>query len=164
MLQAGLNELRGLRYELLTTSFNISLVQALTSTGRFAEGIALVDSTFQLVDTRGDFCYIPELLRVKASLLLSLPQPCYEEAEKCLIASIELSRRQSALAWELRTSIDWAKFLISQNQQERAVSALRSVINHFDVTIKTVDIRAAESLLESLAIFQNVPTSTILKH
>ena len=48
----------------MTTEFNISLVQGLCATGRWAEP-ALIDQTIQLVETNGDLCYMPELLRVK---------------------------------------------------------------------------------------------------
>ena len=54
LLQASLTRLRAQRYELLTTSFNMSLVQALTVTGRFADDIALVGETVRWVEEHGD--------------------------------------------------------------------------------------------------------------
>ena len=54
---------------------------------------------------------MPELLRVKASLLLAMPQPNVADAETCLAQSLELSRRQGARAWELRTASDLARLL-----------------------------------------------------
>ena len=74
-LQDCLEELHAARYELLTTPFNISLVQGLAAIGRFAEGIALIDETIRLVEANGDLCYMPELLRVKGSLFSAMPQP-----------------------------------------------------------------------------------------
>jgi predicted ATPase/DNA-binding winged helix-turn-helix (wHTH) protein len=106
-LRANLRDLRALRYELLTISFQISMIEALTALGRFAEGIALVDATIQSVETRGDFCCMPELLRVKANLFLALPQPQQDVAKTCLTESLALSRRQGARAWELRTLAAW---------------------------------------------------------
>jgi len=101
LLKTSLHELRALRYELLTTSFNISLVEAFTATGRFTEGLSLIDVTIRLAQTNGDVCYMPEILRVKASLLLRLPEPKEELADACLTESLSLSRLQGALAWEL---------------------------------------------------------------
>jgi predicted ATPase len=149
LLQSNLNELRALRYELLTTSFNISLVQALAATGRFAEGTALVDEAIQLVEMRGDYCYMPELLRVKANLLFALPQPLEDAAEDCLRESIAVSRRQGAVAWELRTSIDWAKLWNAQQRPERAKALLQPVVDRFSGAFKTADLRVAEALLAS---------------
>ena len=85
-LQASLEKLHAMPYELLTTAFNISLVQGLAAIGRFAEGMALIDETIRLVETNGDTCYMPELLRVKGDVLLSMPQPSVDDAEKLLHA------------------------------------------------------------------------------
>ena len=60
-----MDKLRAARYELLTTPFNISLAQGFAATGRFAEGIELVDETMRLVEANEDRCYLPELLRAK---------------------------------------------------------------------------------------------------
>ena len=104
IVQNCIDKLRAARYELLTTPFNISLVQGFAATGRFAEGIALVDETIRSVGANGDACYAPELLRVKGGLLLSMPESSGNEAETCFTQSLELSRHQGARAWELRTA------------------------------------------------------------
>ena len=67
-LRSCLEELHAAPYELLTTAFNIALVQGLAATGRLAEGVALIDGTARLVEANGDCCYTPELLRMKADL------------------------------------------------------------------------------------------------
>ena len=108
IVQNCIDKLRAARYELLTTPFNISLVQGFAATGRFAEGIALVDETIRSVGANGDACYAPELLRVKGGLLLSMPESSGNEAETCFTQSLELSRHQGARAWELRTAVDLA--------------------------------------------------------
>ena len=147
LLQTCLHELRGLRYELLTTSFNISLVQAFTAIGRFAEGISLIDASIGLVETNGDLCYMPELLRVKAQLLLCLPQKEVDLAEACLTNSLAWSRRQGALAWELRTSIDLGRLLADQGAPKRAHALLKPVFDQFAEDSKTEDLRTAKTLL-----------------
>jgi hypothetical protein len=59
------------------------------------------------VNENGDYCYLPEALRVKAGLLLSMPTPSVGDAEACFTQSLELSRRQGTRAWELRTATAW---------------------------------------------------------
>jgi hypothetical protein len=59
----------------LATACNIPLVQGLAALGRFAEGIALINETIRQVEASGGLSYLPELLRVKGSILLSMPQP-----------------------------------------------------------------------------------------
>ncbi len=149
-LQGCLEELHAARYELLTTAFNISLVRGLAAIGRFAEGITLIDETIRLVETNGDLSYMPELLRVKGSLLLSMPQPGVDDAETCFMQSLELSRRQGARAWELRTAIDLATLLADQGRPERARALLQPVFEQFDEGSDTADLKAAERLLATL--------------
>jgi predicted ATPase/DNA-binding winged helix-turn-helix (wHTH) protein len=150
-LQRCLEELHATRYEILSTVFNISLVQGLAMIGQLGEGMTLIDDTIRLVEANGDACYMPELLRVKGDLLLSMPQPNREGAEKCFTQSLELSRRQGAGAWELRTAVDLAKLLDAQGRSERAHALLQPVFEQFTEDLETTDLKAAERLLSTLA-------------
>jgi len=150
LLKTSLHELRALRYELLTTSFNISLVEAFTATGRFTEGLSLIDATIRLAQTNGDVCYMPEILRVKASLLLRLPEPKEELADACLTESLSLSRLQGALAWELRTSIDLARRLAAQGKPAQGIALLQPVLDQFASGSATMDLRIAKKIAEAL--------------
>jgi tetratricopeptide (TPR) repeat protein len=151
-LRAALEKIHAVRYELLTTEFNISLIQGLAATGQFAQGISLADKSIGLVETNGDLSYMPELLRVKGSVLLLMPQPKYDDAEACLRQSLELSRRQGARAWELRTAIDLAALLASQGRSESARGLLQPVFEQFTEGADTADLKAAQRLLATLQI------------
>jgi len=94
---------------------------------------------------------MPELLRVKAGLLASMPQPSAGDAEKYLMQSLELSRRQGARAWELRTATDLAALLASQRRSESARALLRPVFEQFVEGADTADLKAAERLLATLS-------------
>jgi predicted ATPase len=145
-----MEKIHGVRYELLTTEFNISLVQGLAAIGRLAEATTLIDETIQRVETNGDFSYMPELLRIKGSLLLSTPQPRVDDAELFFMQSLELSRRQGARAWELRTATDLAALFASQGQSERGRALLQPVFEQFVEGFDTADLRTAKSLLSTL--------------
>jgi tetratricopeptide (TPR) repeat protein len=145
-----LEVLHAARYELLTPTFNISLVEGLAALGRFAEAVALIDETIRLVEANGDISYMPELLRVKGSLLLSMPQPNVDDAQACLMESLELSRREGARAWELRTAVDLAAVLAAQGQRESARELLQPVFEQFVEGSDTADLKAAERLLATL--------------
>jgi predicted ATPase/DNA-binding winged helix-turn-helix (wHTH) protein len=149
-LRAALEKIHAAHYELMTTEFNISLVQGLCAAGRWAEGIALIDKTIQLVETNGDLCFMPELLRVKGGLVLSQPQPRMADAESLFTQSIELSRRQGALAWQLRTATDLATLYASQGHPERGRALLQPVYEQFVEGFDTADLKAAKNLLSSL--------------
>jgi predicted ATPase/DNA-binding winged helix-turn-helix (wHTH) protein len=149
-LLGNLQKLHAMPYELLTTPLNIALVQGLAATGRFTEAMALIDDTIRLVETNGDVCYLPELLRVKGDVLLSVPQPSVDGAESCFTQSLELSRRQGARAWELRTAIDLAALLAGQRRTEPARALLQPVFAQFVEGADTADLKAAERLLGTL--------------
>ncbi|NEU95257.1 ATP-binding protein [Bradyrhizobium uaiense] len=148
-LQGALADLHSARYELLTTMFSISLVQGLAAIGRHAEAVKLVGEAIEMVEENGDVSYMAELLRTKADVLLSMPQPKYEDAEQCLTQSLEWSRRQGALAWELRTAVDLAKLWASQGRTD-ARSLLQPVYARFAEGLDTPDLRQAERLLATL--------------
>jgi hypothetical protein len=149
-LRGCLEVLHAARYELLTTAFNVALVEGLAALGRCAEGLTLLDETIQLVETNGDLSHMPELLRLKGSLLLAMPQPSVDDAEKCFVQSLELSRRQGARAWELRAAVDLAKLLAPRGQTESARALLHPVFEHFPEGSDTTDLKAAERLLATL--------------
>jgi predicted ATPase len=93
---------------------------------------------------------MPELLRMKGALLLSTPNPSGDAAEACFTQSLELSRRQGALAWELRTAVDLAALLASRGQADSARTLLQPVLERFMDSQKTTDVTAAERLLATL--------------
>jgi predicted ATPase/DNA-binding winged helix-turn-helix (wHTH) protein len=149
-LQASLEMIHAVRYELLTTEFNISLAQGLAAVGRFGEGITLIDEAVRYVNINGDITYMPELLRVKGKLLLSIPRPNIDLAEMNLMQSLELSRRQCTRAWELRAATDLAALFAGRGQSERGRALLKPVFQQFAEGFDTTDLRAAERLLSGL--------------
>jgi predicted ATPase/DNA-binding winged helix-turn-helix (wHTH) protein len=149
-LQATLRQLHAAPYELLTTPVTIALVQGLAAIGRPAEGIALIDETIRQVETKGDICYMPELLRMKGSLHRALPQPAPDDAELCFLQSLALSRRQGARAFELRTAIDLADLWAAEGKHDSARALLQPVFAQFGEGGETADLRAAGQLLAGL--------------
>jgi predicted ATPase len=150
-LQACLADLHAARYGLLNTPFNISLVQGLAATGQFADSSILIDETIRHVEANGEHCYMPELLRVKGNVLVSLPRPARDEAEMCFRGSLDLSRRQAARSWELRTAIDLAASLRARGQAASAEELLRRVFEQFSEGLDTADLKAAERLLATFS-------------
>jgi predicted ATPase/DNA-binding winged helix-turn-helix (wHTH) protein len=149
-LRSALKEIHAVRYELLTTEFNISLAQGLAALGQIAEAENLIEETIGLVETNDDISYMPELLRVKGNILLAMPQPRDDDAEVYFVQSLEVSRSQAARGWELRTAIDLAKLWAGQGQSERARILLQPVFEQFVEGADTADLKAAERLLATL--------------
>jgi predicted ATPase len=149
-LRHWLSELHAQRYEMLTASFDITLAHGLGALGRHDEGLQLIVNTARLSSANGDMCYMPELLRVRASLLPSGAVDGDGEVERCLAESIAWSRRQGALAWELRASIDLAALRARQDRLSDARAVLEPVVAAFTERFDTADLRTAERLLATL--------------
>jgi predicted ATPase/DNA-binding winged helix-turn-helix (wHTH) protein len=149
-LQATLERIHTVRHEVLTTEFNMALAEGLAAIGRSDESKALIDESIRQVEISGEMFYMPELLRVKGGLLLAMREPDVREVEICFKESLELSRRQGARAWELRTARDFAKFLADHGQTENGRTLLQSVYAKFNEGFETADLKAAEYLLITL--------------
>ena len=149
-LQGCLEELRATHYGLMISAFHISLAEGLAAAGRFAESMRMVDDGIDLVETNGDMINMPELLRVRGTVLFSMPEPRVDEAEASLIHSLELSRKQGARASELRTAIDLARLMAAQGRREDARALLQPVYDQFYEGLNTVDLKSAARLLATL--------------
>lgn len=149
-LEHGLEELKSARLQLMVPEFNISLARGLTAVGRVAEGYKIIDETIHAALADGDLVYMPELLRVKGEVLLSMPQPSSDTAETCLMQSMELSRRQGARAWELRAAVNLAALWAMQGRPAEAKALLQPVFEQLSEGRDTADLTAAKRLLSSL--------------
>jgi predicted ATPase len=145
-----LEALHGLRYELLTTAFNSALVEGLTMRGRFEDALTMITETIALVERNGDLFMMPELLRVKGSVLASSPFADMNVCGHYFRRSLELAREQGALAWELRTATSLALLLAKRERPGEAHGVLSPVYGRFTEGFESRDLKRAKSLLEEL--------------
>jgi predicted ATPase len=89
------------------------------------------------------------LLRAKGNVLLSMGRAS-ADAEVCFTRSLELSRRQGARAWELRTATDLAALWAGQGRSADPRALLLSVFEQFAEGAETADLKAAQRLLATL--------------
>ncbi len=149
-LQSSLQKLHAAPYELLTTELNLSLVGGLAAIGQVDEATSLLDESLGRVEANGNLLYIPELLRAKGAVLLLLSELNRGNAETCLLRALELSRRQGARAWELRTATDLATLMAGRGEIDGARELLQPVFEHFVEGLGTADLKTAERLLATL--------------
>jgi predicted ATPase/DNA-binding winged helix-turn-helix (wHTH) protein len=149
-LRSSLQKLHAAPYELLSTELNLSLAGGLSAIGQVDEAIALIDESLGQVETNGNQLYLPELLRVKASLLLQLSERNRDAARACLMQALELSRGQGARAWGLRVAIDMATLMTGAGEIDNARALLQPVFETFAEGLGTADLKAAERLLATL--------------
>jgi predicted ATPase/DNA-binding winged helix-turn-helix (wHTH) protein len=150
ILRQCLEKLSAATFEVHRTVLEIPFVQGLVATGRLEEGAVQINKTIERVQTKGDVCYMPELLRIKASILLATPEKRLDEAEACFVRSLELSRRQGARAWELKTAVDLAAYLTSHGRTAEGQALLQPIWEQFTEGSETADMKAAQRLLTTL--------------
>ena len=151
LLSAALDVSRktGLAIHLL--GFIGDLAEGLGQVGRWSEGAAMIDEAFDRYDHAGVRCYFPEMLRLKGELLLKDPTAGQvQQAERCLIESINLAHQQDALFWELRAATSLARLRVVQHRHNEARLVLRPVFDRFSEGFETADLCSAAFMLESL--------------
>lgn len=148
-IEESLARLRSARYELLTTSFCMALMQGLTLSGRHREALDLAVSTIDRCNGNGELFAMPELLRIKAGIVLALDGG--GEAEALLRDALAWSSRQGALSWQLRAAIDLARLWMQDGRPAEAAALLKPLRQEFREGLDTSDLRAADLLLKALA-------------
>ena len=147
-LQDSLDQLHGMRYELLTTSFEIALAEGLVLANRPKEALAQVASTIAHCRRSGDAFALPELLRIQAGILQRLDQST--EATALFEESLALSRTQGARAWELRIVMDLATLASEQGHLAEARALLAGCGEWLSEGFDTLDVRQWLQLQQAL--------------
>jgi len=91
----------------------------------------------------------PELLRLHADMLLSLPSTDEAVAEAIIMRALAEARRQGAVAWELRTAMTLKRLRVKQGRAGEGQELVSSVYARFTEGFETHDLKAARELLEA---------------
>ena len=89
---------------------------------------------------------LSELLRIKSQVLAARHDR--ESAVNCLTEALAVARTQSALAWELRSTMVLARLLSEDGQRDQARHTLALVYDRFTEGFETADLKRARALLE----------------
>jgi len=163
LLEESLARLQGMRYELLTTAFETSLAEGLVLNGQHEKALAQVKATIRHCRRSGDAYALPELLRIKASILKTLAPGNITETLGTLQESITLSQQQGARSWELRASMDLASLWLEQGQAAQAKALLGDCRERMSEGHDTLDLRQLHklwqrALAETAGLDQPTPT------
>jgi hypothetical protein len=149
-LRDALDALRNAPFRLAMSWLVAALAEGLTGTGLHYEAITLIDGEIARINRDGDLVYLPNILRVKADILSSMPEPDVPAAEDCLLRSLELARRQTALSWELRAAMSLARLRREQGRGQDGRNVLATVYGRFTEGFGSYDLVAAKRLLDEL--------------
>lgn len=100
LLGECLRALRSNHYEMLSTTFVITLAQALSDAGQQDDAVAAITEAMRRIDSGGDLFHLPEALRMNGSILARRGEP--DQAAALLAQAAELAASQGARPWELR--------------------------------------------------------------
>jgi predicted ATPase/DNA-binding winged helix-turn-helix (wHTH) protein len=159
LLLSCLKSVHSARYELLTTQFLNALAEGFAMAGRFAEALSTIDESISQIESNGDLFYMPEALRIRGEILSCAPDCGSSEAEDDFRRAIELGRRQSAPAWELRAANSLARLWIGQGRGEEARGLLAPIYARFTEGFGTLDARAADGILNVVCRHQIINDS-----
>jgi predicted ATPase/DNA-binding winged helix-turn-helix (wHTH) protein len=148
LLRSALDALRTQQYNLHITQFISASAEGLRKTGQFEEALFAIDGAIARARNTGLEVHLSEMLRVKSQILAARGDR--QSAMGCLTEGVAVARAQSALAWELRSTIALARLLSDDGQRDQARHTLALVYERFTEGFETADLRLARALLEDL--------------
>ncbi len=151
-LLPAIDKLEDASFVLFRSCFTGALAHAYAGLGDLDRAQAAISRALALCGRSGEGWNCPELLRIKAELLLRHGAPtAAQQAESLLIDAIELADRQTARAWALRAAIALARHLNSTGRPSEARDHLAPIYGQFTEGFGTPDLMAAAALLDGRA-------------
>jgi serine/threonine protein kinase/predicted ATPase len=171
MIRAGLVAHREAGTGLQRTYYLALLAEALGQTGRSEEALAAIDEAADEMQRTAERFYEAELHRLKGEIVFNCglriadcgleapsapPNPQspirdpQSEAEECFHRAMEVARRQSAKAFELRAALSLARSWRRQGRQAEARALLAESYDWFTEGFDTVALKAAKALLDEM--------------
>jgi predicted ATPase/class 3 adenylate cyclase len=149
--EAALETLKSVPSRRFHLPIRMSIVgRAKAAAGDIEGALAIFESALDATSSTGEIWYEPETLRLKAEMLLALPEPRTSEAELCLAAAISSAQKQDAKFWELRAATVLAGLWARQGRRAEARDLLAPVFGWFTEGLHTADVKAAAALLTDL--------------
>jgi tetratricopeptide (TPR) repeat protein len=148
LLRNALRTLDAQRYNVLVPRFIGASAEGLHQTGQFEVALFTINSAIARATNSGMEVDLADLLRIKSLILMA--QHDRESAMNCLTEALAVARAQSALAWELRSTMVLARLLRESGQCDEARRTLPLVYDRFTEGFETADLKQARALIEDL--------------
>jgi non-specific serine/threonine protein kinase len=150
-LRSGLARRREVGYYFFYAFFLGGLAEVLACAGRIEEGLVEIDTALRHANETESLWCIPEVLRLKGSILAKHDQPDFAAINDHFTRALELARRQGALSWVLRCATSLTRLLSDQGRSADATALLQPVYDRFTEGFATADLKAAKALLDDLS-------------
>jgi predicted ATPase len=148
LLRSALETIDAQRYNVLVPRFIGASAEGLRQTGQFEVALFTINGAIARATNSGMEVDLAELLRIKSQILAARHDR--EAAMNCLSEALAVACAQSALAWELRSTMALARLLREGGQRDEARRTLALVYDRFTEGFETADLKQASALLEEL--------------
>jgi predicted ATPase len=150
-LRAGILNQNEPLYAWTRGMFLRELSEGLTHAGHVDEVLAVLRQGIDRRERTEENWLMAEFLRLNGELLARSGTPdAIAVADGHFQQAIDLSRRQGALAFELRAATSRARSRVAQGHCDEARQILAPVYNRFTEGFDTTDLKAAKALLDTL--------------
>ena len=129
--------------------YMIYLIEAYLMSGRLAEGLDACGEALALSETQLDVYYDAELLRLQGEILHASGDTTAAEAS--FRRALDVTDRQGARAFAMRTATSLGRLLFEQGRTEEALTALGAACQAVQQDFETRDLAAARALLARLS-------------
>ncbi len=149
-LSRAIEAWRGIGGTIITAWFTGILADALRRIGRIDEGLRRLDEVLGEIEETNERAHEAELWRIRGELLCARGGSAAGDVRSCFDRSLQISIRQKAKGWELRTATSYARWLSDSGDAAAARKLLAPVYNWFTEGFDTADLREAKALLDAL--------------
>lgn len=146
--RAALAEVREGGFRMRYPNYLTNYGEALARQGDLAGGLAAIDEAIELCKSTGQVVGIPEILRIKGNVIRFQDPAGWARAADCYRQSIDLARRDGAVAWELRSAISLVKLWREHGGNNEAEDMLAAVYAQFLEGFGTGDLTRARALID----------------
>ncbi len=134
------------RHRIMTTVFATTLAEGLASQKQIDDALRTIDAALAQIGDDGESFDLPEMLRVKGCILDMAGHPA--DAEHYLQRSIEMSRRQSALGWELRAALSLGRLWHDRGRAAEGRALVAPLYGRYVEGLTSLDLIAARAMLD----------------
>ena len=119
--------------------------------GRFDEALRSVDEAKEMIKRTGETWFEVHVHCIAGEIALKSLPPDTAKAEACFERALAVAREQEAKSWELRAATNMARLWYDQGKPQQARELLAPVYGWFTEGFDTLDLKAAQVLLDELA-------------
>jgi class 3 adenylate cyclase/predicted ATPase len=136
--------------------FHFPIRTAIVGRARAAAGdirgaLALYEAALEAAVGMGERWYEPELLRLKAEMLIAQADLGLQEAVECLAGAIAMAQQQDAKLWELRSATSLARLWATLGRRADALGLITPIHDWFTEGLDMPDLTRARTLMAELS-------------